>query len=139
MNFFEKKNAIKTMHIFPQSKLKGGGVEINQGVGLEINGGGVEINRGGGGGVGFEINGGWVCKLTGGWVLKFTYIQDHLMPRIKTLQVATHCSSWGPFTYIQDQVSWPIALVVAHLLIYKTKCGWNLVSKFTYIQDQVRW
>ena len=26
------------------------------------------------------------------------------MPRIKTLQVAAHCSSWGPFTYIQDQV-----------------------------------
>ena len=59
------------------------------------------------------------------------------MPRIKTLQVAAHCSSWGPFTYIQDQVSWPIALVVAHLLIYTTNPVSNRIYKFTYIQDQV--
>ena len=67
MNFFGK-NAIKTMHIFPQSKLKGGGggVEINRGVGLEIKGGGVS-----------KLTGGWVCKLTGGGY--FTYIQDQMV------------------------------------------------------------
>ena len=75
-----------------------------------------------------------IYKTKCGWngVLKFTYIQDQMRQ-----ERSFHPSSQPFCCSLRDKFGVIVSLL-PFLLIYKTKCGRNLVLKFTYIQDQVR-
>ena len=57
-----------------------------------------------------------------------SHMDPYSTTNVKSLQLGAHCSTWGPFTYIQDHLN-QNSTTWAHC----SSCG-----PFTYIQDQMR-